>query len=66
MSSLTANKVKTNVCLGSIKLFIVRIILYATIQTCTTYTTIIEIDIFLQWRSSNHDFCSHATSHKAD
>ena len=55
--------------LVSLKLFIVRTIL------CTTYTTIICLFVILitqlfarfsQRRSSNHDCCSHATSHKAD
>ena len=41
MSSLIANKVKINMCLVSIKLFIVHTVLCATIRTCTTYTVII-------------------------
>ena len=40
MSSLIAIKVKTNMCLVSLKLFIVLTILFANVQTCTTYTTI--------------------------
>ena len=40
MSSLIANKVKTNLCLISIKLFILRTIICATVQTYTTYFTI--------------------------
>ena len=40
-SSLIANKVKTNMCLVAIKLFIVRNNLCATVQAWTTYTTII-------------------------
>ena len=41
MSSLIANKVKTNMHSVSIKFIIVRIILCSTVQTCITYTTII-------------------------
>ena len=46
MSSLIANKVETNMCLVSIKLFIVRTILCATVQTYTTYTTITTCLLF--------------------
>ena len=41
MCPLIANKVKTNMSLVSIKLFIVRSILCAIVQTYTTYTTTI-------------------------
>ena len=40
MSSLTATKIKTNMCLLSLKLFVVRTVLRAIIQTYTTYATI--------------------------
>ena len=42
MSSLIANKVKTNMYLVSLKLFIVRTILCSTVQTYTTYTIIMQ------------------------
>ena len=41
MSSLIANKVTTNMCLALVKLYIVRIIVCATVQTYITYTIII-------------------------
>ena len=69
MSSLTANKIKTNMFLVSIKLLIVCIILCVTVQTCNTYTTTITtittpLQLFckqhllvrsVKRRSSNHD-----------
>ena len=41
MSSLIADEMKTNMCLVLFKLFIVRTILSATVQTYITYITII-------------------------
>ena len=43
VSSLIANKAKTNMCLVWIKVFIVRTILCVTVQICTTHTTIIYL-----------------------
>ena len=64
MSSLTANKLKTNMWLISVKLFIVRIILCATVQTYYTYTTITTRSLFLSaynlFASNNYPlFLSH-------
>ena len=47
MSSLIANQVKPNKCLVSVKLFIVRTILCATVQTYSTYTTITTPSLFI-------------------
>ena len=59
-SSLIANKVIRNMCLISVKLFIVRTILCATVQTCTKYITITACSIFF---SQNYSlFCSHRRS----
>ena len=77
LSLLIASKVKPNMCLVSIKLFIVRTILCPTVQTYTTYTTITTtiivctLQLFCKqqhlfvrsvWRrSSNHDCSLHTT-----
>ena len=49
MSSLIPNKVKTNLCLVPLKLFIVRTILYATVSNLynNNYNNICLFDIFL-------------------
>ena len=61
--SLIATKVETNMCLVSLKLFIVRTILCATIQTYTTYTTIITtITIRSLFLSAYNLFASHTCS----
>ena len=59
MSSLIAHKVKTNMFLVSVKFFIVRTILCATVQTFTTITTtIISCSLFF---SANNLFISNNT-----
>ena len=47
---------KKNMCLDSIKLFIVCVILCATVETCITYTTVITRSLFLSYNQSL--FCS--------
>ena len=76
MRSLIAYNVKTNVCLVSNKIFIVRIILCATVQNCSKYTTTICLFVILITRTiiqifttaifKPRLFCTHTTSHKAD
>ena len=60
MNSLIENKVKTNMCLDSIKLFIGRTNLCATVQTYATYLTIITTQtIHSLFLSAYNLFASH-------
>ena len=60
MNSLIANKLTTNMCLVLVKHFIVRTILCATVQICTTYTIIITTTTIRSLFSSQNylPFCS--------
>ena len=60
MSSLFANKLKTNICFVSVILLVVLTILCATVQTCATIITRITIrSLFL---SAYNLFASHCCS----
>ena len=61
MSSLIATKVKTNMCLDSLKLFIVHNILCSTVQTYATYTTLVLSAYNLLVSNTLISFCFQAT-----
>ena len=74
MGSLIANELKTNMCLVSIKLFIVHTLsyepLFPTSTTITTYSlyffTLLFSILLAKQIFKPRLFCSHATSHKAN
>ena len=71
MSSLIASAVKTNMCLVSVKLIIVRTLLCATVQTYSVYlllqqVTLVRYSSHTIIRYSAHKIFVTATSHKAE
>ena len=63
MSSLTSAKVKQICVLISPKLFIIRTILCPTVQTNTTYTTIIRTITILSLFLSTYNLYGNSSSH---